>query len=94
MSLALGAAIYVILWWVVLFTILPLGVKTQEETGSVTEGTPESAPARPLLGRKLVATTLVAGILFAGVYGLLVYKPIGLDDIPFPPRFDRSAPGQ
>ena len=91
MSWALGAAIYVIIWWVVLFTILPLGVRTQEEAGAVTEGTPESAPARPQLGRKLAATTLVASIVFGGIYVLLVYKPIGLDDIPFPPPFERSA---
>ena len=94
MSLVFGVAIYVIIWWVVLFAILPLGVRTQEEVGEVTDGTPESAPVRPLLGRKLAATTVVAAILFCGVYVLLVYKPIGLDEIPFLPRFEPLATGQ
>ena len=44
MSLTLGIAIYVLLWWVVLFAVLPLGVRTQGEDGVTVPGTPESAP--------------------------------------------------
>ena len=94
MSLVFGVAIYIVIWWVVLFAILPLRVKTQEEDGEVTDGTPESAPVLPLLGWKFATTTVVAAILFGGVYVLLVYKPIGLNEIPFLPQFGPAATGQ
>ena len=41
------AALYFILWWLVLFATLPFGLKTQEEHGEVTLGTVPSAPGRP-----------------------------------------------
>lgn len=91
MSIALAAAIYVICWWLVLFAILPIGVRTQQEAGVVEPGTPESAPEITRLWIKLAATTVIAALIFALVYVLIVYKPIGLDDIPFLPRFETQG---
>ncbi|MCG8560798.1 MAG: DUF1467 family protein [Hyphomicrobiales bacterium] len=90
MSIALAVAIYVICWWVILFAILPIGVRTQQEAGSVEPGTAESAPVSARLRAKLVATSVIAAIVFVLIYVLLVYKPIGLNDIPFLPQFDSS----
>lgn len=91
MSLALGVAIYVICWWVILFAILPIGVRTQQEAGSVEPGTAESAPVSTRLWAKLAATTVIAAAVFGVVYVLIVYKPIGLDDIPLLPRFETGG---
>ena len=44
MSLTFAIAIYVVIWWTVLFAVLPIGVRTQGEDGVVVPGTPESAP--------------------------------------------------
>lgn len=82
MSLTSGIAIYFIIWWIVLFAVLPWGVRTQGEAGEVVPGTAESAPLKPALIKKAVATTIVSAIVFAIVYVLVVYKPISLDDIP------------
>jgi len=73
MSLTLAIAIYVVLWWTVLFAILPIGVRTQGEEGIVVPGTPASAPAQPRLLRVVVLTTLVSGVLFAAMWGSLKY---------------------
>ena len=68
MSLAFGFAIYFIIWWIVLFAMLPIGVRTSEEAGEEsTPGFAESAPHRPRLLPKMLATTVIAGIVFAGV---------------------------
>ena len=40
-------AIYFVVWWIVLFAVLPWGVRTQEEEGEVVLGTDPSAPANP-----------------------------------------------
>ncbi len=61
-------AIYFIIWWVVLFAVLPWGVRSQEETGEVVPGTDPGAPASHRLGRKLLWTTLVATVVFGILY--------------------------
>jgi predicted secreted protein len=68
MSLISSIAIYFIIWWLVLFTTLPFGVRRQE---TVEPGNDPGAPEKPLLLRKLIATTVIAAIIFAGVYYLL-----------------------
>ncbi len=45
MSIAFALAIYFIIWWIVLFAMLPIGVRTAEEAGEkASPGTAESAP--------------------------------------------------
>ena len=56
-------AIYFIIWWLVIFCILPFGIRTQEENGEVTLGTPPSAPWRPMLVRKAIITSIVSAVL-------------------------------
>ena len=60
MSLSLAIAIYVVIWWTVLFAVLPIGVRTQGEDGAVVPGTPESAPSAPRLLRVVLLTTLIS----------------------------------
>ena len=88
MSLTSALAIYFIIWWTVLFAVLPWGVTAQHEDGTVVPGSAESAPVRPLLLRKALATTILAGLIFGLVYGLATQHWIGLDDVPFLLRFD------
>ena len=88
MTIAFGVAIYFVIWWIVLFAMLPIGVRTQEEEGNVTPGTVASAPHLPKLLPKMLATTVIASLVFAGVYAVVVHHAITLDDIPFLPRFE------
>ena len=62
MSLATAIAIYFIIWWVVLFMVLPWGIRSQEEGGDVVSGSDPGAPAIPRLWWKLVWTTVVSGV--------------------------------
>ncbi len=65
MSLPLGLALYFLIWWIVLFAILPLTRgQTQGEAGEVVPGTPESAPARIRFGRIILINSIVAAVLF------------------------------
>ena len=63
-SISTAFAIYFVLWWVVLFAVLPFGVRSQIEDGEATEGTDPGAPTLPRMGRKLLWTTLVSAVLF------------------------------
>jgi predicted secreted protein len=55
----------------VFFCVLPLRFKSQAEDGEVTPGTPASAPADPMLGKKAKITTGIAAVVFAGLYALI-----------------------
>jgi predicted secreted protein len=81
MSVSLGIAIYVVLWWTVLFAVLPIGVRTQGEDGSVVPGTPESAPSTPRLLRVILFTTVISALLFAGVWAAVRYGLLDLETL-------------
>lgn len=68
MTLAGGLAVYFVIWWTVLFAVLPFGVRSQVETGEVVEGTEPGAPALPGLRRKVVVTSLIAAVVFLFVW--------------------------
>ena len=67
MSWATGLMVYLVIWWTVLFAVLPLGVRRVENPG---RGEDRGAPERPQLLRKAVITTLVAAVLWLGFYFL------------------------
>jgi predicted secreted protein len=83
-SLATSIAIYFIIWWTVLFAVLPWGVRSQEEAGEVAKGTDPGAPVVHRLGRKLVWTSVVAAIVFAMWYVIYSYRWIALGDLAQP----------
>ena len=76
---AMAVAIYIFIWWIVLFAVLPFGVRTQAEDGHVVPGTVESAPAKPRLLRIFLINTVVASIVFAIVYFSISYRIITPD---------------
>jgi predicted secreted protein len=62
-----ATALYFVIWWTVLFVALPIGVRSQHETGDVVRGSEPGAPSAPNLRFKALLTTLLAGatLLFA-----------------------------
>ena len=65
MHWASGILVFVVLWWLVIFAVLPWGVRIPEnpEPGHAT-----SAPEKPMLGRKVLATTAITAVLWVVVY--------------------------
>jgi predicted secreted protein len=72
-------AIFFILWWIVLFAVLPWGVRSQQESGEVAPGTDPGAPAVPRLKQKLIWTTIVTTVVFAAWYVVYVNRLIPID---------------
>jgi predicted secreted protein len=64
-------AIYLIVWFVCLFIVLPFGVHNQVDAGEVVRGTEPGAPVSPRLLRRLLVTSLLAAavtaLLFLGL---------------------------
>ena len=75
--------IYFILWWLIMFAVMPFGMHTQEEEGEVVLGTARSAPVRPNLMKKAIATTIVTtiivgvGVFLVAYYGITIWTVAG-----------------
>lgn len=59
--------IYAIIWWLVVFTVLPFGNRPIAAE-DVAKGHAAGAPARPRIAIKFLITTLIAGVLFGLFY--------------------------
>jgi len=65
-----GIVVYLLIWWTALFAVLPVGTRPDAEGDPETGGW-RGAPRNPRLGLKLVATTLVAAVIWLGVYAVV-----------------------
>jgi len=64
-----GCVLYLLIWWTVLFAVLPIGTRTNENADP-TSGW-RGAPERPQLLRKAIITTVVASVVWCAVYVLI-----------------------
>ena len=79
MAVATAIAIYFLIWWIMLFAVLPWGVRAQGEVGA--PGTDPGAPAVPRLKAKLLWTTIAAGVVWAICAVLYVKGLVTLDGL-------------
>lgn len=64
-----GLIVYVLVWWLTLFAVLPFW--TRPVVDPETPGHFRGAPERPLLLRKALVTTLVAGVIWLGIWAVI-----------------------
>jgi predicted secreted protein len=74
-----GVAIYLTIWWTVLFAVLPLGTTSHAEAGVDPEGGDPGAPVDPKLKRKFITTSWVSAVIF-----VLVWLTIHFGLLPLP----------
>ena len=68
MSIVTFVAIYFVIWWTVLFIVLPIGMKSQIDDGEIVLGSAHSAPSRFRVGQMVLRTTILASAVFAAFY--------------------------
>lgn len=76
------SAVFFIIWWLVLFVSLPIGLRTQDDENDVVLGTPASALRGPHMLRAFIRTTVLTAIIFAGYYVVTRVLGYSFDDIP------------
>ena len=64
--------VYVMIWWIIFFSLLPVGIQSnkqvfKEKIGGMDPG----APKNPKIGKKFLITTLITTIIFAVIYYLV-----------------------
>ena len=63
-----GFLIYMIIWWVVIFTILPIGIR---KSNKVEKGHAEGAPQNPLILKKFIITSIIAFLIWLVVFYII-----------------------
>ena len=81
MSISFAVAIYLLIWWTLLFAVLPIGLRTQGEDGTVVPGTPESAPTAPRLIWLALLNTVISALVFAGMWAAVRYGLVDLEHL-------------
>ena len=64
--------VYVLIWWIIFFSVLPVGIqsnkeKFREKIGGIDPG----APNNPKIGKKFLITTIITSIIFIVIYYLV-----------------------
>ena len=68
MSWRIALGLYLVIWWTILFAVLPFGVRTQAEDGAVVPGSEAAAPVKPHLLRKAMITSILAALILFVVW--------------------------
>lgn len=72
-----GIAVYIVIWWLVIFMVLPWGVQPVDQS-DVEKGHAASAPLRPRMLRKILITSLISAVLWLVVYAVMASGVISL----------------
>lgn len=71
MRTSVAVATFFCLWFITLFMVLPFFARTQDEAGEVVPGTPGSAPHKINILKAFLVNTVLAAVVFAGVYAVI-----------------------
>ena len=79
MSITGSLVTYVCIWWIVFFSILPVGIKSERrEFKESIGGNDPGAPKNPKILSKFIFSTLITTIIFLGIYYMVKYNYFNL----------------
>ena len=71
--------VYVIIWWIIFFSVLPIGIQSNKEKfREKIEGVDPGAPNNPKIARKFLITTIITSIIFIVIYYLVQFNFLNL----------------
>lgn len=78
MTITTGIIAFILIWWLVIFTVLPMGVERDPDPqlGNMT-----GAPKEHQMKKKVIVTTLIAAVIWGVLYGLIQLNIIDFYDI-------------
>ena len=84
MNVVSAIVLFAVIWFMVLFVVLPLRLKTQGDVGERLVGTHAGSPATGFsMKRKVRLTTLVALVVWVIISGVIIWGGITVEDIDF-----------
>lgn len=90
MGVVSGLVLFAVVWFMVLFVVLPIRLETQGDVGEQVEGTHAGSPATGFsMKRRLRVTTLWAIPIWAVIAAVIIWGDISVRDIDM---FGRMGP--
>ncbi|ALG89406.1 MULTISPECIES: DUF1467 family protein [Actibacterium] len=81
MSITAALVLFAVIWFMVLFIILPIRLRTQGDEGDVVPGTHAGAPANFKAGRTARLVTVITVVLWAVIAGIILSGVISIRDL-------------
>ena len=79
MSLTGSLIIYVLIWWIVFFALLPIDVNREKKQNI--KGINAGAPENPKIIKKFVYSTLITSIIFIIIFLLVKYEYLNIRNL-------------
>ena len=74
--------VYVMIWWIIFFSVLPVGIRSNKEVfQEKIEGMEPGAPKNPNIAKKFFITTLITTIIFSVIYYLVDIEFLNLREL-------------
>ena len=71
--------VYVLIWWIIFFSVLPVGIQSKKEKFiEKIDGVDPGAPNNPKIGKKFLITTIITSIIFIVIYYLVRFDLLNL----------------
>ena len=92
MSIVSAIVLFAVIWFMVLFIILPIRVQSQGEAGERVEGTPVGAPSSAFsMTRTMITATWIAVVAFVVIASVIIWGGITVEDLDFFNRLERRG---
>ena len=79
MSITGSLVVFVCLWWIIFFAILPIDVNREKKENI--EGVDPGAPENPKMLKKIILSTLITSLIFIILYLLVKYDYFNLRNL-------------
>ena len=76
MSITGSLIIFVLIWWIIFFSLLPIDVDRKHR--EMVEGADKGSPENPKIIKKIIYTTIITSIIFIGIFMLVKYDYLNL----------------
>ena len=76
MSITGSLIIFVLIWWIIFFSLLPIDVDRKHK--EMVEGVDKGSPENPKIIKKIIFTTIITSIIFIGIFMLVKYDYLNL----------------
>ena len=76
MSITGSLIIFVLIWWIIFFSLLPIDVDRKHK--EIVEGVDKGSPENPKIIKKIFYTTIITSIIFVGIFMLVKYDYLNL----------------
>ena len=76
MSITGSLIIFVLIWWIIFFSLLPIDVDRKHK--EMVEGVDKGSPENPKIIKKIIYTTIITSIIFIGIFMLVKYDHLNL----------------